>query len=74
MLTRPQQGMGEANPYEVFEYVTKQLVTRHPKLSYLHFVEPREWAPGSASTGHHDQGVVPSNDRVRTSLVWLFLC
>ncbi|KAL8280454.1 hypothetical protein RQP46_007102 [Phenoliferia psychrophenolica] len=59
------QGMGEANPFEIFEYVVKQLVERFPKLAYLHFVEPREWAPGSASVKHHNEGVVPSNDRFR---------
>lgn len=57
--------MGEANPFEIFEFALKQLVTRFPKLSYVHLVESREWAPGSASTKHHDKGIVPSNDRFR---------
>lgn len=34
-------GMGMTDPKPTFGYLISQLVTRHPRLSYIHVVEPR---------------------------------
>jgi hypothetical protein len=63
--------MGEANPFETFGYLLTELTKAHPKLSYVHAVEPREWfgkdEVGKGYTfniGHLAEGVKPSNDHV----------
>ncbi|KAH8552880.1 hypothetical protein BGW37DRAFT_527597 [Umbelopsis sp. PMI_123] len=35
------QDMGDETPLETWSYLTQQLQDNHPKLAYLHFVEPR---------------------------------
>ncbi|ORZ03678.1 hypothetical protein BCR43DRAFT_520785 [Syncephalastrum racemosum] len=35
-------GMQDQTPYATWGYLTEQLQTTHPKLAYLHFVEPRD--------------------------------
>lgn len=63
--------MGEANPYVTFGYVVSKLVETYPRLSYVHFVEPRDWLPGFNVAGreHLDADVVPSNDHVSRTLL-----
>ena len=62
------QTAGEANPYVIFEHAVRRLVESFPKLAYIHFVEPREWAPGAANTDELEEGLKCSNDRVRLRL------
>ncbi|KAJ7069417.1 hypothetical protein C8F01DRAFT_1207119 [Mycena amicta] len=37
----PFGGMGMKDPIPTFSYVVEQLKLRHPRLAYLHFIEPR---------------------------------
>ncbi|KAI9018470.1 hypothetical protein CLU79DRAFT_847113 [Phycomyces nitens] len=36
------QDVEDATPYETWGYIVDQLQERHPKLAYLHFIEPRD--------------------------------
>ncbi|KAI9004869.1 hypothetical protein CLU79DRAFT_850125 [Phycomyces nitens] len=36
------QDVEDATPYETWGYIVDKLQERHPKLAYLHFVEPRD--------------------------------
>ncbi|GAA5846945.1 hypothetical protein JCM11251_006157 [Rhodosporidiobolus azoricus] len=64
---RLSQGMGETNPYELFEFVVRRLVETFPTLAYIHLVEPRArgWTPEAPTTAALAAGIKASNDRFR---------
>ncbi|KAI9253903.1 hypothetical protein BDA99DRAFT_519307 [Phascolomyces articulosus] len=49
------QDMEDETPYETWGYIVSELKKRHPKLAYIHFIEPRD-----------DYGRKTQNDTVNT--------
>lgn len=49
------QDVEDETPYETWGYIVQQLQERHPNLSYIHFIEPRD-----------DYGRITKNDTVNT--------
>ncbi|KAJ7871888.1 hypothetical protein B0H14DRAFT_3860580 [Mycena olivaceomarginata] len=59
----PFQDMGMADPLPTFSYLISQLVERHPRLAYIHLVEPR--IIGNATRDDDAIGAHESNDALR---------
>ncbi|KAJ7653047.1 hypothetical protein B0H17DRAFT_1172166 [Mycena rosella] len=59
----PFQEMGMADPLPTFSYVISQLAARHPRLAYIHLVEPR--VSGSLTRDTGAVGKHESNDPLR---------
>ncbi|KAI7849975.1 hypothetical protein BDC45DRAFT_488643 [Circinella umbellata] len=49
------QDMEDATPYDTWSYIVSELQNKHPELSYIHFIEPRD-----------DYGRKTKNDTVNT--------
>ena len=47
--------MEDATPYDTWAYIVSELQNKHPELSYIHFIEPRD-----------DYGRKTKNDTVNT--------
>ncbi|KAK7205923.1 hypothetical protein BZA70DRAFT_277437 [Myxozyma melibiosi] len=48
------QGMGMKDPYPTFSYVISSLEAKHPKLAYMHVVEPRVSAGSDRPTNESE--------------------
>jgi NADPH2 dehydrogenase len=63
VLTELSTDMGMADPLPTFSYLISQLVERHPRLAYIHLVEPR--IIGNATRDDDAIGAHESNDALR---------
>ncbi|KAB5592696.1 NADH:flavin oxidoreductase/NADH oxidase [Ceratobasidium theobromae] len=54
--------MGMSNPIPTYSYIISQLAKHHPKLAYIHMIEPGINSANEGATQTLDEGVTASND------------